>query len=112
MKRTLATLLLVGIPVVLLASCHESESNMIQRARIVANENMKLKDQLEEKDKQIAKLQEQIEQIKAERDKINQQAGDTNIRVMQIVAETEKKNEALSKENEALKEEIAKLKAQ
>lgn len=112
MKRILATLLLVGLAVVLLAGCQESESDMIQRARIVANQNMKLENQLEQKDQQIAELQEQVEQLKAENDRITQESGDTNFKVMQIVLESEKRNEALQKENEALKEELENLKTQ
>ncbi|MBL7215848.1 MAG: hypothetical protein ISS71_09250 [Phycisphaerae bacterium] len=115
MNRTIVTSLVICIALITLTGCQksqESDSGLIQRARLVGNENLQLKKQLEEKDLKIAQLEKDIEQLKTEKAQAAQKAGDTNFRIMQIVAETEKKNQALVQENEKLKQELKKLKVQ
>lgn len=115
MNRTFAISLLLGITFMMLAGCQESKGSdtaLIQRARLVGNENLQLKKQLEEKNQQIAQLKENIEQLETEKAEAARKAGDTNFRIMQIVAETEKRNEALTQENEKLKNRLEELKSQ
>lgn len=112
MKHMIVTLSVFCIVLIMMAGCQESDSTLVQRARLVGNENLKLKDQLQEKDQQIAQLKEDIEKLEAEKVQIIQESGDTNIKIMRIVAETEQRNQALTDENAKLKEELEKLKAQ
>ena len=112
MNRTVVLSLLAGIAAMMLAGCQESESGQIQRARLVGSENLKLKKQLEEKDQQIAQLQDQIEQLKAESEKAAQDATNAYLTILETFTQTEQNNEKLIRENETLKEELEKLKAQ
>ena len=89
-----------------LGGCQESDSRLVQRARLVGTENLKLKEQIEEKNEQIAALKEKIETIQAENAKALEEAGQANIRILQIVAETEKRNQALQQENETLRKQL------
>ncbi len=111
MNRTILMSLLVCISI-LLTGCQESDSNLVQRARFVGNENLKLKNQLKEKDLEIAQLKKDIQNLEAENVRAAQAAGDANIKILRTLAETEQGNQALLQENEKLKEELEKLKAQ
>jgi outer membrane murein-binding lipoprotein Lpp len=95
----------------LLAGCQKSETGQIRKARLVANENLQLKKQLAEKDTQIQDLKKQIEEIEVEKAKADEKFGSTTIKTLQMLAETEDRNQALTLENEKLKEEIESLKA-
>ncbi len=112
MRKMIVISLVSVMAVLLLGGCQESQSNQIQRARLVGHENLQLKKQLEAKDAEIAQLKKAMEKLRTEKDDASKQFGDTNIRVMQIIAETEKKNQQLIKEVEELKAEIKTLKAQ
>ena len=107
--------IVIGITVLglwALSGCQESDASQIRRARLVANENIQLKKQLEEKDQQIEKLKKQILEIEEKTAKSVEQAGNTSIKSMRLLLESEKNNEALILENQKLKEELEKLKAQ
>ncbi|MDH4202042.1 MAG: hypothetical protein OEV87_04045 [Phycisphaerae bacterium] len=95
----------------LLTGCQKSDASQIRKARLVANENLQLKKQLAEKDAQIQDLKKQIEEIEAEKAKADEKFGSTTIKTLQMLAETEDRNQALTLENEKLKEEIESLKA-
>lgn len=95
----------------LLAGCQKSDASQIRKARVVANENLQLKKQLAEKDTQIQDLKKQIEGIEAEKAKADEEFGTTTIKTLQMVSETENRNQALTLENEKLKEEIESLKS-
>ena len=112
MNRMIVMSLVICIILVMLTGCQESNANLIQRARLVGNENLKLKKQLEEKDLQIAQLQKDIEKLEAEKLQETQKSGDTNFRLLQLLGEAEKNKETLMQENEALKAELEKLKTQ
>ena len=115
MNRIMIALMAACIVLVSLTGCQESEGSdtaLIQRARLVGNENLQLKKQLEEKDQLIAQLKENIEQLEIDKAEAARKAGDANFRIMQIVAETEKRNEALTQENEKLKNQLEELKSQ
>lgn len=108
MKYTMILMILLALGALLLTGCQESESSQIQRARIVANENLQLKEQLDEKDQQIADLKKEIERIETEAAKKVETTGETIINSMRILLESEKQNEALRLENETLKKELEK----
>lgn len=112
MRHLIISSMTAVMALLLLAGCQESESSQIQRARLVGNENLHLKKQLAAKDAEIEQLKKDIETIKAEKDAETQKFGETNIRIMQIVAETENRNQTLSQENQQLKAELEKLKNQ
>jgi len=94
------------------ASSESSDTTLIQRARLVGNENLKLKQELEQKNEKITQLEAQIEQINAENEQASIESGETNLRIMLLMAEAQKNNESLLQENEKLKAEIEKLKGQ
>jgi hypothetical protein len=111
MKHTVIILLSVSLAIVLVG-CQESESAQIRKARVIGNENIQLKKELEEKNQQIEDLEKKIEEIETKSAEDIQKAGDTSIKAMRLLLESEKRNEALSLEIENLKEELEKLKAQ
>ncbi len=111
MNRIVPTVLIACcFALITLAGCQESNSNMIQRARIVANENIKLKDQIKKKDLQIEQLKQDIETLKAEKVKISKNTGDINITLIQSLSDAKKTNTELKAENARLKEELDKSK--
>jgi len=111
MRHMTIVVLTAVLGTLLLAGCQESDATQIRKARLVANENLQLKKQLAEKDTQIQDLKKQIEEIEAEKAKADEEFGSTTIKTLQMVAETESRNQALTDENEKLKEEIESLKA-
>lgn len=90
--------------------CQESDSVMVRRARLVANENLKLQKQLEEKNLQIEQLKKEAETLKTEREQAIANCGEVHIKLLEMVSESEKRNEALTVENQQLKDELAKYK--
>ena len=112
--RHLILLSLAGVIVLLpLVGCQEeSQSSQIQRARLVGRENLQLKKEIEAKDAEIAKLKQAFEDLRIAKDQAAAQAGDANLKILQLLAENEKQTEQLRLENEALKAELEKLKAQ
>lgn len=94
------------------AGCQESESTQVQKARIIANENMNLKKQLQAKDLRIKELEEQIGRVEAERDKSTEDFGNTHFELLELVSNTQKQNVVLGAENQALKAELEKLRGQ
>jgi len=111
MRHMTIVVLTALLGTLVLAGCRESDATQIRKARLVANENIQLKKQLAEKDAQIQDLKKQIEKIEAEKAQADEEFGFTTIKTLQMVAETEERNQALTEENEKLKEEIESLKA-
>ncbi|MHC5199328.1 MAG: hypothetical protein ACYSO1_04335 [Planctomycetota bacterium] len=112
MRQNVITVLIVLLSVPLLIGCQESRSGQIRRARLIADENLELKKELKQKDEQIADLKKQIEEIEAKIVEENKKFGDMTLKTLPFLAESEKKNQALTAENKKLKEELAELKAQ
>lgn len=110
MKQAMFFLLLASISLFVLTGCQESEANQIRRARVIANENIQLKKQLAEKDQHIAELNKQIEELNAEIAEKDETFGNTTLRTLQMVSESEKQNQELMLENKKLKAELEKLK--
>lgn len=90
----------------LICGCGGSESAQISRARVVGNENIQLKKQIDDKDSQIKDLEQKISDLEAEKAKLKQDCGEINIKMMKLAAETEKRNRELAAEIQALKEQL------
>ena len=112
MRQIVLIILIVLLSVPLLTGCQESQAGQIRRARVIANENIELKQELKEKDEQIADLQKQIEEMEAKSAEQDKKFGETTLKTLKMLSESEVKYQALSAENEKLKEDIKKLKAQ
>ena len=113
MRRILTATVVFLTITALLGGCGGSagsESAQIRRARMVGNENLKLKKQLDDKDNEINRLEQNIVDLEAEKVKIQKNCGDTNQKIMQLWADSEKRNQELTVENQTLKEELEKLK--
>ncbi|MBC8378934.1 MAG: hypothetical protein H8E62_07155 [Planctomycetes bacterium] len=112
MIRIVLISLVVCITMITLTGCQESDSNLVQRARLVGNENLKLKNQLKEKDQEIALLKKDFENLEAEKALAIEEAGNANFKILQLLLESEQNKEKLIQKNAILKEELEKLKAQ
>ncbi|MEN8127785.1 MAG: hypothetical protein ABFR90_08265 [Planctomycetota bacterium] len=100
----------LGLPA--LSGCQKSDASQIRRARIVANENLQLEKQLEEKDRQIEELTNQIESLEAEKAEVIEQSGEASIKTLRMLLDSENRAEGLVIENRKLQEELEKLKNQ
>ena len=111
MRHTLICIFAAALSLAVLTGCQGSNGGNMRRARLIANENIQLKKQLEEKDRQIEDLQQQIADLEAEREQTHEEFGKTTIATLQIVSDTENRNQELTVENEKLKQELENLKA-
>jgi flagellar biosynthesis/type III secretory pathway chaperone len=94
--RINSVLSLVVLAVVCLFSigCNGSmSSDQVRMAQLVGNENLQLKKDIANKDKQIADLTKQVEQTKQENDAIMEQHGDIYKKLMEIIQECQGKLE-------------------
>ncbi|MHC4836069.1 MAG: hypothetical protein ACYTCN_09105 [Planctomycetota bacterium] len=112
MRQIVIALFILLLSVPLLTGCQESQAGQIRRARVIADENLELKQELKQKNKQIQDLNKQIEEIEAKNAEEHKKFGETTLKTLKILAESENKNKALTAENKKLKEELEKLKAQ
>ncbi len=112
MKQFAIVIVVSVLSVLLLTGCQESDAHQIRKARVIGNENLQLKKQLEEKDQQIEELTTQIEALEVEKAKVIEQSGETSIKTLRMLLESEKRAEAIVIENRKLEEELEKLKAQ
>ena len=112
MRQITIVIVISVLGILLLTGCQESEASQIRRARVIASENMQLKQDLEEKDKQIEELKKQIEDMNIENAETHEEFGKMTTATLQILVDTETLNQALKLENERLKKEIEKLKTQ
>lgn len=111
MRQLILVLFVSAWGLSLLTGCQESDAKLVRRAKVIGSENLKLKEDLKEKDRQIDDLEKQIAELEAKNAKEHEQFGDTTLKTLQMMAETENRNQALTAENEKLKDEIEKLKA-
>ena len=111
MRQFTITIVVSVMGILLLAGCQESESSQIRKARLVGNENLQLKQDLEEKDKQIEELTTQIEALEVKNAKVIEQSGEASIKTLRMLLESEKRAEAIVIENRKLEKELEKLKA-
>lgn len=106
MKKTNNIIVVLLIATFFLAGCQESESQMVKRARLIGNENLQLKKQLADKDKEIQSLKDEIARMEKEREKENTEFGEVTIKTLQMISECQKQVEALQTENKTLKEQL------
>ncbi len=117
-------MVVIGIVFVLIAGCVQQEQTSMKMSRVIAAENMELKEELRQQDWEIKTLKEQYErqvkdleettvelkeQIKALEEKSKQNVRDQVEGVLDAVVE---QNAELRTENEQLKEDIEQLKKQ
>ena len=95
------------------AGCEESNKFSDKRAMLVGSENLQLKDQIKQKDKDIKALNKQIEDLKGDIVKCEEntkasvkQATKAVVDIMGIFAETTRKAATLEAENAQLKEQL------
>ena len=113
-RRWLALVLLLILALALalctMAGCKE-ESLTLKKAKLVGNENIRLKKELEAKDNEIQKQKDLLADKDAEIARVTEEAGNATLKVMQHLAENSQKIEQLTTENQALKEKIKQLEA-
>lgn len=112
MRPLTIVLFISALAPLLLTGCQESDSSQIRRARLIATENMQLKQDLEDRDQQIEELKAQIEALELENAKVIEQSGEASIKTLRMLLESEKRAEAIVIENTKLEEELERLKAQ
>jgi hypothetical protein len=112
MKQLTIVLFISALATLLLTGCQESDSSQIRRARLIATENMQLKQDLEDRDQQIEELKAQIEALELENANVIEQSGEASIKTLRMLLESEKRAEAIVIENRKLEEELGRLKAQ
>lgn len=112
MKPLTIVLFISALAPLLLTGCQESDSSQIRRARLIATENMQLKQDLEDRDQQIEELKAQIEALELENANVIEQSGEASIKTLRMLLESEKRAEAIVIENRKLEEELERLKAQ
>ena len=111
MKRMLISVLSVFIIVAWLSSlsgCDESAQDK-RKARLVANQNLELKNLLKLRDEQIATLEKELEKCRKERADFELQSGETARKMLELLSETTKELEQLRQENEKLKQQLSEL---
>jgi hypothetical protein len=112
MRRYIFITRVIALCIPVLIGCQKADSTDIRRARLVANENLQLKKDLQEKDQQIESLKQEIERIESESAEKVERAGETSIKSMRLLLESEQRAEELLIENRKLNEELEKLKGQ
>ena len=112
MRQFMIIVVVSVMGILLLAGCQESDAYQIRKARVIGNENLQLKQKLEEKDQQIVELKAKIEALEVENAKVIEQSGEASIKTLRMLLESEKRAEATVIENRKLEEELEKLKAQ
>ena len=112
MKRSTALLLLMAlfITVTLASGCEESQQFSDKRAMLVGHENIQLKEQVRQKDKEIAQLKADIASIQKESQKALEQSSRAATDIMGMFSELTQKANTLEIENKKLKAELEKLK--
>jgi len=95
-------------------SCRESGSISNRKARLIANENMELKNQVKSLEQEINKQKELL--AKCEKEKLDIQteateAVEMNIPLFEVISEIERELNNKAAENKELNEKIAELEA-
>jgi hypothetical protein len=84
---SLWVLVFVGSFLFILGCGKQSESGQIRRAQLVGNENLQLKKDIADKDRQIAELKKEVEKAQQENAAIQEQHGDIYKKLLDIIAE-------------------------
>lgn len=77
----------------LAAGCGSSEPQSSRRAQLVGNENIQLKKQIQDKDKEIMRLQNEIQKMEQLAEDEEAKQGETYSRLLEIVADLTKQLE-------------------
>lgn len=114
--KKLGRILVVSL-IVIFAGCEQSQqkqtSDVSRKDRLIANENLSLKNELAQYRSEIEKQQNLLQQCQQEKEKTTQDAGDTAKWLMdELPQDLLNQVEQLAQENEQLKAEIAGHKAQ
>lgn len=101
------------VVIMLIAGCEKENAPDTKRSRLIATENIRLKKELEQRDKEIKKQEKLLEKCLQERDTWKAKA-QQNIQeqVDKVLAGVMEEYTKLRKENEGLKAQIEKLKAE
>ncbi|MBA7712785.1 hypothetical protein ES703_121775 [subsurface metagenome] len=101
------------VVIMLIAGCEKENAPDTKRSRLIATENIRLKKELEQRDKEIKKQEKLLEKCLQERDtwkaKAQQNIQEQVDSILTVVME---KNKELREENEGLKVQIKELKAE
>lgn len=115
MKKTTISLLVlclaIGFCITLLGCGKDTDSASIRRAKLVGNENIELKKQLELKDEEIQRQKDLLTRKEKDFAEAQNQAGEATLKLMQNLVETSQQNTVLAAENLQLKEQIKQLEA-
>lgn len=114
MKKLIPTagLLIVLIGVTITAGCEEKVQIVSDRhARLVGDENLQLRKQLNARDREVEQLNGRLEKCEKSLATVGQKAGEVSIAIMEKFTEQGTVTEALSNENASLKERIKELEA-
>lgn len=117
MKKSSITLSILSLVIAIaicinVSGCGESaNSASFKRAQLIGNENIELKKQLEQKDAEIQKQKDILAQKEKEFAGELEKAGDTALKLMQIVSQSSQQTDTLTAENLKLKETIKQLEA-
>jgi hypothetical protein len=118
MKKTaqLSIVLISSLFFVFLAGCEEQQQQTTsnpRQERLIADENMQLKNQLEQKDLEIQKRQDALDKCIAERDKLKEQSRQ-NMResLEKMMGKMADKEQNIVEENKSLKAQVEELKKQ
>ncbi|MBN1457408.1 MAG: hypothetical protein JW912_06125 [Sedimentisphaerales bacterium] len=116
-KQIILAIIAVILPsFVLVTGCEEQQSTIKdKRVRLIANQNLELKKQLQEKDREIDRQKELVADCQAAKEQQKQTYDRSTEGLFQIVRSVSQQTEQikqLTDENEQLKAEIAKLKGE
>ena len=99
----------------LFSGCEEQELGSRRRTRLIGDENLRLKKQLELRDREIQKLEEVIAEYEKEEQKradTEANTGNLTLKLFKDVAAASKEKEKLAAENLQLKTRIAELESE
>jgi predicted amino acid-binding ACT domain protein len=115
MKNITISLLILALSLGILISISgcgpNKDTSVVRKAKLVGDENIRLKKQLDLKDKEIGKLNETIAEKDAEITRVKQQSGDSSLKIMQHLVQGETAVKQLTAENKQLKAKIKQLEA-
>jgi septal ring factor EnvC (AmiA/AmiB activator) len=103
---------LIILTLIVAGGCEESNQSQIKQARLTVQENIELKQQIESLQEEIQKQKDLFAQAEKEHTETMKQTGESTIKIMKTLAETAKKNEALTQEIAVLKKRIEELESQ
>ena len=106
MNRVKYSCLLLIAAVVFMAGCQESDSQLVQRARLVGSENIQLQKELEQKDKEIQSLKDRMAKMEEDYQQQLNESAESSFKLLEIVSQTSKDLEECRAENERLKAQL------